>query len=1350
MASLQEVCKKWINCTQQLDFEPILESIQDSKNIKRGVDSDKFLFKFLLHLSHSAERCNREKLCKETQIFTIAKFILENLTTVPDKNKLFSAIYYILFYFLNKQHFKEAEIINSYLLPGKIMKDDDFFESSKYYQIASLWYLEIFKKIDEQADNYKAQKDYSNEDISTYIQFHFQILKHCDETSRYYLVTFDTYMKKLCNYPLDIASTYMVLLFEEISNYISNLKKLPVTEAYNVIIPVVGIVFYKRNDAINNKTILECFQKCDSHFLIALRISSQCYNSYKLFREHSLNILETNFMTKEFGEARFKRTFDILRILLDKYGIENESVANTVTGLACSFETLFNNWEGLVSDQSTDSKIFDDILKMGEFVKFTYGFLKNRLFPLNYKCRKCPITTKCPMKKDIYNANLVFSAYLRLIAKFKSNNLNEKTFALAKDMIEEMLLGFNELDKSGCKFSASMWDSCARSIFNVGLVCEALYPAQYEGLFEVLCRQIVKRDGLLSKLSSFGLESPVGTTLQRLCNVNFEQGNYRKAMSYTAYNAVVSTTESRKKKAYDMWCTIKLKCSDSQEFQELTLVNCLKTSESIAKNVGIDVNLEQYSFDDLSAIYLQELKYLFPVKGNLLISMQKSLAELESTKNDLYYARGVLLLCFHSLQHSKRKYIIEYITKAIKKLNAIKPRKPNIEMLKASLTFFNILEKLYAKRQAITKQMDDANFTVKSFKTLRGKQIDDEIEEQDEIVPTYGNINIEEDKKCAKELKDVLNTWDNCIQKDLTAVVKDWEPEYTLETVILCGEYCRLFKFNHNEEQAWKIAYKLATALNNFTTCTYVTSRSISLRFINNDWIKYAEKCVEKLQNSSKNTELDTVSLFWLSLADFYLDCKKTTEAKVLLEKVKKMSNFKLIENSKIYIYAADIQLRNYFVINDNTSQEDYHKLLVEIHYMLINIHDLLEQETYRFWNIRFRLYALEQMYEVMCNMTMPMYSLLSYREIFAHLINGLQFAQKSCMTLRIAEYLKYYCYIFLLRGQTEEVETKLQDLEHILCLEKFQASMKFNHRQAANTVQAISTEPFRNANTAIMKNGGASPELKRKIFSMPNFLMDSNNCQCFTCTHLLYQYLTFSCAYIRAQLYSILGYVSEAEQHFHGASLIKERLEDRDTDVLRQDKKYKWKRHQTFDIDELLYMLDFSVFISDYVPERKDDALAVIEEALEIAKEVDLDKHPIGIYAKELWTQHYVYEVFADKLCISSEPEIEITITNQTASGCITPKQQVERAPRNQRRRKSPPAVAIPVITIAESPVTTEEPVVKPVPDEMVKSKRTKAKLVRRKLLVDEVDESPKDENQQPALIRKRSTRLASKNSGN
>lgn len=62
----------------------------------------------------------------------------------------------------------------------------------------------------------------------------------------------------------------------------------------------------------------------------------------------------------------------------------------------------------------------------------------------------------------------------------------------------------------------------------------------------------------------------------------------------------------------------------------------------------------------------------------------------------------------------------------------------------------------------------------------------------------------------------------------------------------------------------------------------------------------------------------------------------------MLLEKVQKMSNFKLFDNSKIRIYAADIQLRNFFVINTKTSQEDYHQLLVEIHYMLIGLYDLL------------------------------------------------------------------------------------------------------------------------------------------------------------------------------------------------------------------------------------------------------------------------------------------------------------------------------------------------------------------------------------------------------------------------
>lgn len=80
------------------------------------------------------------------------------------------------------------------------------------------------------------------------------------------------------------------------------------------------------------------------------------------------------------------------------------------------------------------------------------------------------------------------------------------------------------------------------------------------------------------------------------------------------------------------------------------------------------------------------------------------------------------------------------------------------------------------------------------------------------------------------------------------------------------------------------------------------------------------------------------------------------------------------------------------------------------------------------------------------------MNSLISYREVSSHLIYGMKVAQMLGMTLRIAEFLKYLCYIDLLRGKIEECEIKLQDLEHILCLENFQKSMKMKIKDQANT----------------------------------------------------------------------------------------------------------------------------------------------------------------------------------------------------------------------------------------------------------------------------------------------------------
>jgi hypothetical protein len=64
------------------------------------------------------------------------------------------------------------------------------------------------------------------------------------------------------------------------------------------------------------------------------------------------------------------------------------------------------------------------------------------------------------------------------------------------------------------------------------------------------------------------------------------------------------------------------------------------------------------------------------------------------------------------------------------------------------------------------------------------------------------------------------------------------------------------------------------------------------------------------------------------------------------------MSNYYMLTNPKIYIYSTDIQFRNYYLINPNTSQEEYSKLLVEIHYLMINLHDIIVEGKLRLLTI--------------------------------------------------------------------------------------------------------------------------------------------------------------------------------------------------------------------------------------------------------------------------------------------------------------------------------------------------------------------------------------------------------------
>lgn len=152
-------------------------------------------------------------------------------------------------------------------------------------------------------------------------------------------------------------------------------------------------------------------------------------------------------------------------------------------------------------------------------------------------------------------------------------------------------------------------------------------------------------------------------------------------------------------------------------------------------------------------------------------------------------------------------------------------------------------------------------------------------------------------------------------------------------------------------------------------------------------------------------------------------------------------------------------------------------------------------------------------------------------------------------------------------------------------------------------------------------------------MFLAPDFMSHTTFCNCFFCSNISYQYLTFSCSHIRAQLYSLLNYTLEAKVHFQGAMNIKSKVDEMDSDKARQCKNYQWKRNQNFTVDGLLCLLDYTVYLIDFYPKQEEDALALIEEIMDAAVKNDLSKHYVYNQATELYLQHFIYGVFQDKL---------------------------------------------------------------------------------------------------------------------
>lgn len=277
-------------------------------------------------------------------------------------------------------------------------------------------------------------------------------------------------------------------------------------------------------------------------------------------------------------------------------------------------------------------------------------------------------------------------------------------------------------------------------------------------------------------------------------------------------------------------------------------------------------------------------------------------------------------------------------------------------------------------------------------------------------------------------------------------------------------------------------------------------------------------------------------------------------------------------------------------------------------------------------------------------NLSVRVNSLLSFREISAHLVRRVKAAQSLGAVIRTAELLKSLCYIDLSRSKLDDCEVKLQGLEHILDIETFQLSMNSKIQPETSVYLAVTptriVDPVRD-----MPGRDASPILGKKIFDLPKFALHAN-CDCYKCGNASYRYLVFVTTYIRAQLYALQRHVSLALDHFYGAFQIRQKLFGEEESVLPENrpcdesgvKRFSWQA-RSYIIDYVHLLIDFCYFLKIYVTSKQQDALGIASLAINVCRKYELEGHPLYVSAKELALDNGFQPILEFPGCLGTSP---------------------------------------------------------------------------------------------------------------
>ncbi|XP_057319851.1 uncharacterized protein LOC130664108 [Microplitis mediator] len=1289
MSQTQQIQQRWIDSLKAGEFQGLANEIKES-NLKLSSEKlDVSLSRLLVVICGFV--ADQKKLAPETiqDLRDIIRVIYHKLVSIPDPVKFFLSLYHVIRIFCSSKSYQAALEITDYFLPGTLWYSRVGDPSSSLTKLTNLWatslisFLKSFDKLDD--NQFKS--------TSHWIEYQLKLRLLCGPSShRSFINDLDSYykiVKSLNNGKYE--DKFRCLMMDTLTFTKISLSVEDKYRSYEAFLRLITEILVSKINIDGVYKIASKIRQVFDPFREAVKVDKEVDRCFKIY-ELMCSILTRSvlYFTKDAVDATDK-CIEKLDYLANEYGTHNAVRHNLQHGCRLLHFVLIY-WDNYAKAKEKFDIPLEHMPKLLSLIIHQSDLISRQ--PIS-SCSSCS-SSECTIRRDLYNSTGIKIRILAILARIDatSDDLRRIAVSVFKDSVDSI----TELRDNKCESWLRFWSLCTSRAYNILLHYEKLYYQDCRLMSELMCR----------KIRSFGIEKLfdekenfLAVCLHRLSSAHFHNENYQEAMTVSALSAYVGYS-FEECPAFRMWANVKYRYSSAHG---VTILDCLARND-VGKQFGIKVTLDN---NQKRLICLREIKGLENASINMVQSIIPAVQLMETLDPDpMEYAQAVHLLGYHLLDLRDTESIKQYITKAqsqLKKAN----KTPASQLMYGNLLFYAFVQRLADIRRATETEMETSTMRLHSKTPSNGSASN--------VVPAYSLININTSADLEIALERVLDIWTNYCSREgiIESFGKFLTPKMMIRLVITAGEYAKFYHFRGPEITAWKLAMSLAKKFDDDLYIIYVTGRSIMSRHIKTRWITLAEECVAKLIDTSDEKIIACIAMFKLSLSSYYFYLERVDEAKKLFDEAMEMPRIKFTKNLPTYLLAMDISISHRLNYYDKADNLKYSQSLVEGLYTMILIEDEFMSHDFP---REVLLYRLDTLFQFTNHISLRMNSLVSYREISAHLSRRLGVVQKLGSVLHVAECLKNLCFIDLSRNQLEDCEVKLQGLEHILKLDVYDFGANTTSSKAAVNVFYDSSPVRMIESVRDIPQNDASPVLISKVFSSPDFMEHESKCKCFKCTNFAYKYLVFSCTHIRAQLYAAQNNFTQALQHFHGAFQIIKKL------LNVQVESFEITSHQY--VEYVLFLLDFARFIKYSIPEGRE-ALSIVVFALNICEKHKIKNHPVYLSIKEMIFEYRFQETFGPdqyaKFVVPGVKEENVDdYLPDSGDICTTPIKSSSGSAR-VKQRYTPP-----ILTLTKAEVNTvqeDQDCLTPVyaSDDLVKiekkkpTKVTRIKPIRRKI---------------------------------